>query len=99
MPSNREIRVRIELSGLLGLKANTGSLDRINRIDRILIFAFPEEKRKAKSFTACELCFLSFFRKLRKKEKIREILLILSDKKILLYTRLAETRLLFQQEI
>jgi len=32
MPSNREIRVRIELSGLLGLKANTGSLDRINRI-------------------------------------------------------------------
>jgi hypothetical protein len=52
----------------LGLKANTGNLDRINRIDRIIVSAFPDEKRKAKSFTACRLCFLSFFRKLRKKE-------------------------------
>ncbi|OPL15854.1 MAG: hypothetical protein AVO38_09185 [delta proteobacterium ML8_D] len=59
---------------------NAGNSDRINRIDRIIIFAFPEEKRKAKAFTACRLCFLSFFRKLR---KIRAILSILSDKKIL----------------
>jgi hypothetical protein len=70
----------IELADSLGLNARNS--DRINRIDRIIIFAFPEEKRKAKAFTACRLCFLSFFRKLRKKEKIREILLILSDKKV-----------------
>jgi len=52
----------------LDLNTNTGNLDRINRINRIIIFAFPEEKRKAKAFTACRLCFLSFFRKLRKKK-------------------------------
>jgi hypothetical protein len=53
MPSNREIHVRTELAGLLGsLGLNAESLDRINRIYRIIIFAFPKEKRKAKAFTA-----------------------------------------------
>jgi hypothetical protein len=52
----------MELAGPLGLNAR--NLDRINRIDRIIIFAFPEEKRKAKALTACRLCFHGFFRKL-----------------------------------
>jgi len=51
----------IALSQLL---SGTGNLDRIYRIYRIFIFAFPEEKQKAKAFTACRLCFLGFFRKL-----------------------------------
>jgi hypothetical protein len=29
----------------LGLKANTGNLDRIDRIDRIVISAFPYQKQ------------------------------------------------------
>ena len=53
---------RMELAGPLGLNAR--NLDRIYRIYRIIIFAFPEEKRKTKAFTAYRLCFLSFFRKL-----------------------------------
>jgi hypothetical protein len=41
--------------------------------------ALADEKQKAKARTACELPFLGFFRKLGKKEKIRVILLILSE--------------------
>jgi hypothetical protein len=48
------------------LNGNTGNLDRINRIYRIVISAFPDEKRKGKASTTGRLPFLSFFRKLRK---------------------------------
>jgi hypothetical protein len=53
------------------LNGSTGNLDRINRIYRIVISAFPDEKQKAQPLSLGRLPFLSFFRKLR---KIRVIL-------------------------